>query len=54
MTGLIVVGFDGSEHSGAALAYAFTQARRRGARLRAVYAWQMPMSSPYALGRRRC
>ncbi|GIH95221.1 universal stress protein [Planobispora siamensis] len=47
---VIVVGFDGSEHSEAALDYAFTQARRRGARLRAVYAWQPPVLSAYALG----
>ncbi|GIH96299.1 universal stress protein [Planobispora siamensis] len=48
--GVIVAGFDGSEHSEAALEYAFTQARLRGCRLRAVHAWQMPMVSPYALG----
>ncbi len=48
--GVIVAGFDGSEHSQAALEYAFARARWRGARLRAVCAWQMPMLSPYALG----
>jgi nucleotide-binding universal stress UspA family protein len=48
--GMIVVGFDGSEYSEAALEYAFAQARLRGARLRAVYAWQMPTLSAYALG----
>ncbi|WP_440106354.1 universal stress protein [Streptosporangium sp. H16] len=48
--GVIVAGFDGSEHSQAALEYAFARARQRGSRLRAVCAWQMPMLSPYALG----
>ncbi|GAA2987382.1 universal stress protein [Streptosporangium longisporum] len=48
--GVVVAGFDGSEHSQAALEYAFSRARQRGSRLRAVYAWQMPMPSPYALG----
>jgi nucleotide-binding universal stress UspA family protein len=47
--GEIVVGVDGSEHSEAALAYAFEQARLRGARLNAIYAWQMPALSPYAV-----
>ncbi|MFB9681933.1 universal stress protein [Streptosporangium vulgare] len=48
--GVIVAGFDGSEHSQVALEYAFARAQQRGSRLRAVYAWQMPMLSPYALG----
>ncbi|MGJ6969377.1 universal stress protein [Streptosporangium sp. G11] len=48
--GVIVVGFDGSEHSQVALEYAFARARQRGSRLRAVCAWQMPILSPYALG----
>ncbi|MFI6512304.1 universal stress protein [Streptosporangium sp. NPDC050855] len=46
--GRIVVGFDGSDHSEAALAYAFEEAARRGAGLRAVHAWQMPVLSPGA------
>ncbi|MEU4410933.1 universal stress protein [Streptosporangium sp. NPDC023963] len=48
--GVIVVGFDGSEHSQAALEYAFARAQQHGSRLRAVHAWQMPVLSPYALG----
>ncbi|MBG0817972.1 universal stress protein [Planomonospora sp. ID82291] len=41
--GRIVVGFDGSEHSAAALAYAFAEAVRRGAALHAVHSWHMPV-----------
>ncbi|MFC4059241.1 universal stress protein [Planomonospora corallina] len=41
--GRIVVGFDGSEHSAAALRYAFAEAVRRGAVLHAVHTWQMPV-----------
>lgn len=41
--GEIVVGFDGSPESEAALAYAFEEARLRHSRLRAVYAWQLPI-----------
>ncbi|MEU0568517.1 universal stress protein [Nonomuraea sp. NPDC005983] len=48
--GQIAVGFDGSEHSEAAMEYALTQARARDARLRVVYAWQPPIFSPYAAG----
>ncbi|GAA2899080.1 universal stress protein [Streptosporangium fragile] len=46
--GEVVVGFDGSAHSTAALAYAFGEAARRGARLHAVHTWQMPVMGPYA------
>ncbi|MEU4833199.1 universal stress protein [Streptosporangium sp. NPDC023615] len=46
--GRIVVGFDGSAHSEAALAYAFEEAARRGVALRAVHAWQMPVLGPGA------
>jgi nucleotide-binding universal stress UspA family protein len=38
--GEIVVGFDGSAHSEAALEYAFEQARLRHAQLHIIYAWQ--------------
>ena len=38
--GEIVVGFDGSTHSEAALEYAFEQARLRHAQLHIIYAWQ--------------
>ncbi|MEW9529543.1 universal stress protein [Microbispora sp. NPDC049125] len=48
--GEVVVGLDGSSHSEAALEYGFAQARLRKARLRAVHAWQIPASSPFALG----
>ncbi len=40
--GEVVVGFDGSPESEAALEYAFQEAARRGARLRALHAWQLP------------
>ncbi|MFC4590776.1 universal stress protein [Sphaerisporangium corydalis] len=49
--GEIVVGHDGSPESEAALEYAFEEAARRGARLRALYAWQvsafLPMFASY-------
>ncbi|WP_248959920.1 universal stress protein [Sphaerisporangium perillae] len=48
--GEIAVGVDGSPHSEAALRYAFDQARLRGARVHAVYAWSMPMFSPFVAG----
>jgi nucleotide-binding universal stress UspA family protein len=41
--GEVVVGFDGSPESEVALAYAFEEARLRGSRLRAIYAWQLPV-----------
>ncbi|MEU7986436.1 universal stress protein [Streptosporangium canum] len=41
--GVVVVGFDGSAHAAAALEYAFEEAARRGARLHAIHAWQMPV-----------
>jgi nucleotide-binding universal stress UspA family protein len=50
--GEIVAGFDGSPHSEAAMRYAFEAARLRSARLRVVYAWPMPVSSPLAFGYR--
>ncbi|GLW07006.1 universal stress protein [Microtetraspora sp. NBRC 13810] len=40
--GEIVVGIDGSEHSRAALAYAFGEAALRGARVHAVHTWFVP------------
>ncbi|WP_248959900.1 universal stress protein [Sphaerisporangium perillae] len=47
----IVVGHDGSPESEAALEYAFEEAGCRGARLRAIYAWQadafLPMFASY-------
>nr|BFE78098.1 hypothetical protein GCM10020093_006990 [Planobispora longispora] len=43
MYGEIVVGVDDSPQCDPALAYAFEQAVLRGARLRAVYAWQLPV-----------
>ncbi|WP_084959783.1 universal stress protein [Thermoactinospora rubra] len=46
--GEIAVGFD--EHAAAALRFAFAEADRRGARLRAVHAWQPPAISPFVLG----
>lgn len=48
--GEVVLGFDGSRPAEAAAEYAYEQARARGARLRAVYAWQMPPTEPYAVG----
>ncbi|MEU8203657.1 universal stress protein [Streptosporangium sp. NPDC049046] len=47
--GRIVVGFDGSDHSAVALEYAFEEAARRGAGLRAIHTWQMPVVGPGAL-----
>ncbi|MEU8246633.1 universal stress protein [Nonomuraea sp. NPDC048916] len=46
--GRIVVGYDGSEPSRAAMAYAIEQARSRDAQLHVVSAWQLPIYSPYA------
>ncbi|MBX6384322.1 MAG: universal stress protein [Microbispora sp.] len=45
--GLVVVGVDGSAEAGAALTYAFEEARLRGHRLLALYAWQLPVH-PFA------
>ncbi|MDA0634196.1 universal stress protein [Nonomuraea sp. MCN248] len=47
--GLVVVGYDGSEHADAAMEYAIDQARHRDAELRVVYGWTMPVFSPYAV-----
>ncbi|MFC5814787.1 universal stress protein [Nonomuraea harbinensis] len=41
--GEVVVGVDDSHECEAALGYAFEQARLRGARLRALHAWQLPV-----------
>ncbi|MEV7970068.1 universal stress protein [Sphaerisporangium sp. NPDC088356] len=46
--GEIVVGFDGSEASEAALEYALQQARLRGARVHILYAWSTPPLAPDA------
>ncbi|MEV0592819.1 universal stress protein [Nonomuraea cavernae] len=46
--GRIVVGYDGSEPSHAAMAYAVEQARVRDAELLVVYGWRLPLFSPYA------
>ncbi|WP_067172094.1 universal stress protein [Microtetraspora niveoalba] len=46
----IVVGFDGSEHSEAAVRYAFEEAGLRGAAVRVVHVWQMPAFTPFAVG----
>ena len=46
---LIVVGIDGSEHSKKALRWALDEARLRGASLRVVYAWTMPVYFGYGL-----
>ncbi|MGJ6964344.1 universal stress protein [Streptosporangium sp. G11] len=43
-----MVGFDGSDHSAAALEYAFEEAARRQAGLRAIHTWQMPVVGPGA------
>src|SRR5690606_8479072 len=39
----IVLGVDGSPECEPAMAYAFGEARLRGARIRAVYAWRLPI-----------
>ncbi|WP_248960121.1 universal stress protein [Sphaerisporangium perillae] len=46
--GEIVVGFDGSRLSEAAMEYAVQEARLRGARVRVLYAWRTPPFAPYA------
>ncbi|MGR6917904.1 universal stress protein [[Actinomadura] parvosata] len=46
----VVAGYDGSGHSEAAMAYAVEQARARDAQLHILYAWQVPLASPYAAG----
>ena len=43
MSSHIVVGIDGSDHSINAYHWALDEARRRGANLTAVFAWEMPM-----------
>ncbi|MFB4294677.1 universal stress protein [Nonomuraea sp. ATR24] len=48
--GRVVVGYDGSEHSRAAMEYALGQARARRAQLHVVTSWQAPtFFSPYAV-----
>ena len=42
--GRVVVGVDGSEHSGAAVGYAFGQASSRGVGLTAVHCWWLQIS----------
>jgi nucleotide-binding universal stress UspA family protein len=46
--GLLIVGVDDSAHGDAALRYAFEEAARRGARLRAVIACRPPEMSAYS------
>ena len=46
----IVVGVDGSENAGAALAWALEEGRRRGAAVEAVHAWQEPVVGGTAAG----
>jgi nucleotide-binding universal stress UspA family protein len=46
----IVVGFDGSPMSAAALRWAAEQCRMTGARLRAVHTWEAPSAEEYAAG----
>ncbi|SEH02455.1 Nucleotide-binding universal stress protein, UspA family [Nonomuraea solani] len=45
--GRVVVGYDRSEHSEAAMGYAIEQARARAVPLHVVFAWQTPVFSPY-------
>jgi nucleotide-binding universal stress UspA family protein len=52
MTYQVVVGVDGSAHSGAALRWAISQAAGHGGEVLAVLAWQMPfVSIPGAFSR---
>ena len=44
---LVVVGFDGSEHSQAALTWAMDEARQRNGQLRMVTAWSKPPMAWY-------
>ncbi|MEU9832398.1 universal stress protein [Streptosporangium sp. NPDC048047] len=48
-SGEVAVGFDGSPSSEAALGHAFEEAARRGARVRAVHAWEAPVMGPYTV-----
>ncbi|MGN9781063.1 universal stress protein [Nonomuraea sp. ZG12] len=48
--GEVVVGFDGSSGSDAAIAYALEQARARGARLHAIYGRPYPITAPHPAG----
>ncbi|GAB1818705.1 universal stress protein [Herbidospora sp. RD11066] len=41
-TGRIVAGYDGTEEADTALDFAFAEAGRRGARLKAIFSWQPP------------
>lgn len=45
----IVVGIDGSDHSKQALRWALDEARLRGASLRVVYAWTIPVYVGYGV-----
>jgi nucleotide-binding universal stress UspA family protein len=49
-SGRIVVGVDGSERAQGALGWAIAEARRRGAVLEAVHAWQVPVGSGTSTG----
>jgi nucleotide-binding universal stress UspA family protein len=49
-TGPVVVGVDGSENASAAFRWAHDEAGRRGAHLKALYAWQEPMGGGESFG----
>lgn len=49
-TGTIVVGVDGSDHAERALAWAVEEAKLRGARIRLVTAWHVPVAAYGAPG----
>jgi nucleotide-binding universal stress UspA family protein len=52
MTYRIVVGVDGSQHSGAALKWALAEAQARSGEVTALFAWQVPfLSFPGAFDR---
>ena len=49
-SGPLVVGVDGSDNAAAAFRWAHAEARRRGAHLKALYAWQEPMGGGESFG----
>jgi nucleotide-binding universal stress UspA family protein len=49
-SGPVVVGVDGSDNAAVAYRWAYDEAGRRGAHLKAVYAWQEPMGGGESFG----
>jgi nucleotide-binding universal stress UspA family protein len=49
-TGPVIVGVDGSDNAAAAFRWAHDEARRRGAHLKALHAWQEPVGGGESFG----